>query len=310
MPSFCSVVKCLMRAERDNVKFFRIPAALKDRGDILDALSNERRDLWIKSLKRGPFTDTFLKNARICSRHFINGAPAELEDKGNPDWVPNQNMGYVTIKTVTKKAVERHDRALNRRKRVKLEINAEESKTGIDPGINPENVNTPSCSNTQMENMNEEIAATKVSETQTSIAVQTDLLIDNLCKLFADLKFCNSQIYKLKQRLESCDLNEDSFKNNGSKCLYFTGLSCNIFFTLYEDIKPFLSVKKALSPFQQLLLTLMKFRLNLPFKYMSYRLNNCFRDLLKYFKYLILKTETFCFGAISRPVTQKCSCLF
>ncbi|XP_050515047.1 uncharacterized protein LOC126890236 [Diabrotica virgifera virgifera] len=47
-------------------------------------------------------------------------------------------------------------------------------------------------------------------------------------------------------------------------------LTYNVLSALYEDIGPLLSSKKALSPFQQLLLTFMKLRLNLPFKYISY----------------------------------------
>ncbi|KAG5881603.1 hypothetical protein JTB14_030300 [Gonioctena quinquepunctata] len=31
---------------------------------------------------------------RVCSRHFITGKPASLEDETNPDWVPSQNMRH------------------------------------------------------------------------------------------------------------------------------------------------------------------------------------------------------------------------
>uniref|UniRef100_A0A6P7H0B4 Uncharacterized protein LOC114349271 n=1 Tax=Diabrotica virgifera virgifera TaxID=50390 RepID=A0A6P7H0B4_DIAVI len=79
MPAFCSVIKCSSRAERDKVSFFRIPAAFKNRGpSLIKELSKERRELWIKALKRGPLSEGFLKNARICSRHFINGKDTKL----------------------------------------------------------------------------------------------------------------------------------------------------------------------------------------------------------------------------------------
>ncbi|KAJ8978626.1 hypothetical protein NQ317_011258 [Molorchus minor] len=53
MPSFCAVVGCSKRAERDEVRFFKISKALKNRGERLDALSKERRESWVRALKRG-----------------------------------------------------------------------------------------------------------------------------------------------------------------------------------------------------------------------------------------------------------------
>lgn len=50
------------------------------------------------------------------------GQPAQLEDQDNPDWVPNQNMGYVSINTKDQDAVRRHSRITKRSKRVKLVI--------------------------------------------------------------------------------------------------------------------------------------------------------------------------------------------
>lgn len=73
MPSFCSVVNCAARYERDRVSFFRFPAVLTNRGDKLNALSVERREAWIKALKRGPLSETQLNNGRVCSRHFLTG---------------------------------------------------------------------------------------------------------------------------------------------------------------------------------------------------------------------------------------------
>lgn len=73
MPSFCSVVNCAARFERDRVRFFRFPAILTHRGDKLNALSVERRDAWIEALNRGSLNETRLKYGRVCSRHFLTG---------------------------------------------------------------------------------------------------------------------------------------------------------------------------------------------------------------------------------------------
>lgn len=73
MPTFCCVVNCGMRGERDRVSFFRFPAILNHRGDLFRALSEERRNSWVKALKRGPLSEQQLKYWRVCSRHFISG---------------------------------------------------------------------------------------------------------------------------------------------------------------------------------------------------------------------------------------------
>lgn len=73
MPHVCSVVKCSMRSERDRLSFFRFPAVLTNAGDNLNALSSERRNAWVTALKRGPLSDSHLRNGRICSRHLITG---------------------------------------------------------------------------------------------------------------------------------------------------------------------------------------------------------------------------------------------
>ncbi|XP_045468193.1 uncharacterized protein LOC123676367 isoform X2 [Harmonia axyridis] len=110
MPAFCAVVGCSMRGERDNVKFYRVPAALKNSGDHLNELSKNRRESWIKVLERGNLSETFLKNARICSRHFLSGAPAQLKDDKNIDWIPTQYMGYISGSSKNEQSLERYER--------------------------------------------------------------------------------------------------------------------------------------------------------------------------------------------------------
>jgi len=40
----------------------------------------------------------------VCSSHFLSGAPADLFNGTNPDWLPTINLGHK----------ERHDRAQRR----------------------------------------------------------------------------------------------------------------------------------------------------------------------------------------------------
>ncbi|XP_044761286.1 uncharacterized protein LOC123318667 [Coccinella septempunctata] len=261
MPSFCAVVNCGKRGNRDVERFFRIPATLKNRGPHIETLSQQRREAWRKALKRVDFHESAQKYARICSRHFITGEPAHLEDNANPDWVPNQHMGYNTAHPLNVQAVERHTRKANRTKRLKQD-DAEAFLRSLE---------------TQDAENEQEVEAVEYEEDssgqgESGVGVQTDMKANDITVLEEQLHFCNSRIYSMESKLSKCELTEESFHNDDSKTLYFTGFpKSEMLFTIFQYICPNLSHKSHLSPFQQLLLTLMKLRLNLPFKYLSYR---------------------------------------
>lgn len=74
MPTTCLVVNCSSRSNRDEVRFFAVPAVLTNRflTDKND-LSVERRKLWLAALKREDLTESKLKNQKVCSKHFLLG---------------------------------------------------------------------------------------------------------------------------------------------------------------------------------------------------------------------------------------------
>ncbi|KAJ8930187.1 hypothetical protein NQ314_017051 [Rhamnusium bicolor] len=101
MPSFCAVVNCGSNAAMDQgIKFFRIPSMYGPNRKI-NKLAERRRQMWINALKRADLTETKIKYARVCSKHFISGKPASLTDETNPDWVPSKNMGYTSVASST-----------------------------------------------------------------------------------------------------------------------------------------------------------------------------------------------------------------
>lgn len=74
MPAFCCVVNCGSTAQRDKVRFFRIPSIRHfQHKRRLNELSQIRRQKWIDAIKREDLTETKLKYATVCSRHFITG---------------------------------------------------------------------------------------------------------------------------------------------------------------------------------------------------------------------------------------------
>lgn len=74
MPVFCCVVGCSSRMGRDDVRFFRLPHARNFKhATVINKLTKERRENWLAAIKRADWTDTKLKYARVCSKHFISG---------------------------------------------------------------------------------------------------------------------------------------------------------------------------------------------------------------------------------------------
>lgn len=68
-------------------------------------------------------------------------------------------------------------------------------------------------------------------------------------------------------------LTQDSFLNDDSRTRYFTGLhSFKSLFLIFEPVDPYVYDKTpAVSSFTQLMITFLKLRLNLPFKYLADR---------------------------------------
>ena len=83
-----------------------------------------------------------------------------------------------------------------------------------------------------------------------------------------------AKVQMLKNEVEELTLNENYFWYDDKKVLYYTGVSTwellHKLFTYY--VKPRLKVHSILSPFQQLIVTLMRLRLNLSGQDLGYRI--------------------------------------
>lgn len=92
----------------------------------------------------------------------------------------------------------------------------------------------------------------------------------------------------IERKLQIFEITEHYLKNDDAKTRYFTGLdSFSKFQILFKFISPYISVQTKVTAFQQLLLTLMKLRLNLDFKDLAYRFNIDPTTASNYFKNLI-----------------------
>ncbi|XP_074036315.1 uncharacterized protein [Leptinotarsa decemlineata] len=253
MPLTCIVVSCGSRADRDKVSFFSVPKVTNFPHLVhLNVLSAKRREQWIRSIRRDDLTESKLKYERVCSRHFVQGKPADLQDINNPDWIPNQNMGYSTKSALKRQLdVDRMERLQNRKKMRQFEEVDDNPETNVDSGsveeINPEE--------------------------QDGTATQTDLTVDHLNKQCEAVDFLKSKINILSCRLNKTIMTYESFHNDDQKCLYYTGLNFSLLNIVFQRIKPFIAVSSvsALDPFQKFLITMIKLRLNAHFEDLAYR---------------------------------------
>lgn len=106
------------------------------------------------------------------------------------------------------------------------------------------------------------------------MSTQTDKTVNELRLLEDEVDFLRKENSDLKKKLLQKELNEDAFKDDDEKVLFYTGLpTWKLLLCLYNFVSGFLSQSSRcmLSPFQRLILTLMRMRLNLSGKDLAYR---------------------------------------
>ena len=94
-----------------------------------------------------------------------------------------------------------------------------------------------------------------------------------LLKTRSELDVVKAELARTAEELRTSRYDEVGFKENNDKVLYYTGLpTWEILLVLFTFLQKHLPVgRRVLSPFQQLLMTLMRLRLNLPSHDVAYR---------------------------------------
>ena len=67
---------------------------IKNESESTEALSEERRRLWLVAISRVDLTKKILENDWVCGDQFHSGEAARLWDKHNPDWVSSLNLSH------------------------------------------------------------------------------------------------------------------------------------------------------------------------------------------------------------------------
>jgi hypothetical protein len=82
---------------------------------------------WIRALRRKDLEDpeklkSFLKNARICRKHFVSKFSADLRQQSNVDWIPTLEMGAPEVAVPLRIAKAAVNRAVRVEKRLAKQV--------------------------------------------------------------------------------------------------------------------------------------------------------------------------------------------
>ena len=163
-------------------------------------------------------------------------------------------MGYVNAGRPSTSGVERHHRTLQRNSKKKLLGECAQSSMDQGGPPAPEPVGVP-------------VDSSERSENDGGVSTETDMKMADIEGLCRDNCALREEVSVLKDKLNHVSLDEDSLKDDDERVLFYTGLPnwqilwsilCLIFGSLSQ------SAACVLSPFQQLLLTLMKLPINPP----------------------------------------------
>lgn len=270
MMVLCMIVGCGSKSGRDKgVYFARVPSIVTNQGDEAENLSKERRSRWISAISRDDITDDILENDRVCGKHFVSGSTAKGWDKFNVDWVPTLFLGHKkkeTGRTDQKKAAERSERARDRELNKRPAHEMKEKELQAERATKRQKINEPGqqiadvCFDVD-ENESEEMPNEKRIQTDEVACTETGTQTEEFDYLFSPPKHNDKPF-------DQCE-----FAHNEDKVRFYTGLpSFDILNTVFLQVFPYaFRDSQNLTKFQEFAMTLMKLKLNMPLKDLSYR---------------------------------------
>uniref|UniRef100_A0A3Q2E423 THAP-type domain-containing protein n=1 Tax=Cyprinodon variegatus TaxID=28743 RepID=A0A3Q2E423_CYPVA len=84
-----------------SIKFFRFPGSREDRGLQMEDISRRRRIAWVAAVRRKDITFNHISpNMRVCSLHFHKSQPAYEMMETDPDWAPSLRLGHTDLQPI------------------------------------------------------------------------------------------------------------------------------------------------------------------------------------------------------------------
>ncbi|XP_054656783.1 uncharacterized protein LOC129195083 [Dunckerocampus dactyliophorus] len=315
----CCVIGCTNKShdgrgrKMDNgLRFFTFPTWKKTQGPQVGEISKRRRMAWVAAVRRKDITfDKITPFMFVCSGHFHKGKPAYEMMENDPDWAPSLHMGHTEHKRSEAACFSQKSKPALWRDH--LQERQHEPSDDAKPWT-PEDEQckeevTRTVKEEQYEMVIQEIKEEEEQiecnvEGKEEIIKQVDEPIEcNFCILRAsEVNRLVEENKRLKRELDAFKMSDGFFgEDDDDKVEYYTGLpSVGCFTALFQFLLPLMPAQESgLSPFQVLLLTLMRLRLDLPARHLSYMFSVATSTVDRTFK----DTVSFLYAQLRRWIT-------
>ncbi|XP_065114066.1 uncharacterized protein [Paramisgurnus dabryanus] len=247
----CCVYGCTNRYSTKGLRFHRIPTGSHP-------FQKNRRRLWLQALKRVD-NDDVKKNARVCSAHFISGEISM--DSSSPDFVPSVFSYSKKSKNLQAKLDRYHRKKRRDGRHLTLANLCVPSKTSIQEWSM---VRCPDASMSVSDAVDKSANNTIPLRLHWDAATQWEdpSLYDHNYTLKPQLNLIPPTSVMETQCVEPAPLYVTLLRNN-QLCQLYTGLILDVFYSVADHLTNTYTNSFQLHPWDQLLMTLMKLRLNL-----------------------------------------------
>lgn len=275
MPLSCAAYGCSNHNMKENKPgFFRFPNNNPD-----------RRKRWVIACKRvnkdGSMWNPQGKNVYLCGEHFISKRPSTNPD--HPDYIPSVFVYAQQPEGINSSRIRRFESS-RKRTRFASPLREQNINTNNVTPLSPPMLNSTMLSpqSSFSTDVDFDIADTDIQSTSTKESKGTQTGFDmsklklvteqlqleiNFLKTQNDLILSQKQITENKlQHIKSKMLSYSSLKDQADKFKFYTGITIERFNVISEHLESFLPTtnRSPLSYKDQLLMTLVKLRLNTP----------------------------------------------
>ncbi|XP_068697351.1 uncharacterized protein [Montipora capricornis] len=282
----CLIVGCSRKTGRGRgVRLYRVPAIITNQGPEVEELSIERWQFWISAISRADLTDKILNSDKVCDQHFHSGTAAPLWDRYNIDGVPTLNLGHDKTATQSEQHQAQSHEARAERSKERQKRHAEQQKQ--ERSLKQQKLNEPGVPladfAAEIESANQQESDPNEQATHSTCSTQTEAFdylyrsVESLCIKDCPRSDTSTQTeefdYLFAESVTSKPFDKNYFKEDNGKVSFYTGLpTFEVLEATFNHVAPHVKRRtQSLSLFQEMVMVLMKLRLNVPNQDLAYR---------------------------------------
>ncbi|CAN7939974.1 unnamed protein product [Ixodes hexagonus] len=277
-----------MRFSRaSGVRFFRIPAIVRDQDETTLDRSVRRREQWLRRIRRHDLDQNAVDEARVCEHLFVSGKPSYLHSTDDQDWAPSQRLGCPNAHGL-RGHLARHQRAMQKAKargeQQRQLLQQQEYADGASGSFVRPTLNRSARSAPQPEQRRHDAGlelkpvavpvmrcrlrtstrcsvaarvAPSASRKAHRVSCQTVLDMGLLQSLEADHVKLQEEVCMLRKKAQASANNKEAFAEDDARVSFYTGLpTFSALMALFALASPLVrhTASSTLSPFQEVLL--------------------------------------------------------